>query len=145
MQWPSHFPEQCPPRAACPAYGAVFRVTKSRQGSPLTRKDFESYREAQPNRVWPADYSECSLCALSVMRTVEDARKLRERLAGTIPAHSRRVMRIVRGELCSDFGLFQHTPDEATGCASHHDWWVPDGLDPSAAFEFCDEGDGSGQ
>ena len=74
MQWPDHFPDDCPPENALSASGEVYRLVRK---VPPKKLDFKSHRENQPNRKFNAP--ECTVCGLSVYTDTEDIHRLRRR------------------------------------------------------------------
>lgn len=139
MNWPTFFPENCPPNDAKPSIGIFYRVIIDRKGRTIKLKHFISQRQSQPNRTWPPDICECNLCGVSILKELEDSVKLAKILLDTIPAFRQSVGLIASGELNPSMGKLKHTPDVVNNLESHHDWWLPDGCDPSTLFNYCDQ------
>jgi len=76
MDWPNHFPEDCPPNATKDADGEeVYRLVDQNPPSDL---DFISHRLRYPKREFS---DECKACGLSIFTNVEDSIKLRKKIA----------------------------------------------------------------
>ena len=129
MRWPSYFPEGCPPEAAVPANGVVYRLVTN---NPPTIRDFQPLRIKQPHRNFKE--CECQACGLSVQREVGDARELMRR----IPAFKER--QVAQGNLNPKFGMIMPTPTRKSRGTSHHTWWLPEKIDPSSLFSVLKGG-----
>ncbi len=114
MEWPEHFPENCPPANSIEAGGTVHRFVRN---NPPENNDFRSNRLLHPQQ----DFGEniCQACGLSVYRDKNDLiRKLRR-----LPA--KRKCHIATGNLNPDTGKILPTPTQGD---SHNTWWVPIGI-----------------
>ncbi len=122
MQWPSHFPHNCPPKNAKPASGDVFRLVKKNR--PVDN-DFLSQAKRQPDK----DFKEkqCQACGLSVYRDINDIRKMRNRV------RPMRKRKIAKGTLSSNLGRILDTPSYEK---THMTWWVPVGVSPKSVFSI---------
>lgn len=138
QHWPSYFPKDCPPSESDAAQGQFYRVILERVTRSIKAKHFLSQRESQPNRIWPPDITECELCAISLMKDIEDAQRKAQSLVNTIGAFRESVGRIALGTLTAETGKIEHTPDRLNGYESHHDWWKREAIDPLKYFEDCD-------
>ena len=95
-------------------------------------------KEKQPNRRdWMPGATECSLCAISIVRDYEESIKLARILLASVPAYRKKKAFIARGTLRSEHGVVQHLIDEHK-IESHYDWWKPAGIDPVPDFTYCD-------
>ena len=126
MDWPAHYPENCPPRDARPAGGLAYRLTHD----PVELEDFLSLRERKPEIRLPDPIQECRASGLSVFRDIEDARRLRRR----VPHFRNKQNAIAVGQLSPEFGLMK-----ATYSRSHCTWWVPNGVDRTSPFTILEE------
>jgi hypothetical protein len=134
MRYPIIFPTNCPPDDAKDAEGIVYRVVRKSPPKKLSHKDYISYRESQPNRIWDDGGCECCRCAVSVITEYEEIPILLDLLFGFIPG--KRTSSVTRGCLNPNLGVMRHSPRD--GMDSHHDWWVPEGVDPSSVFEYIE-------
>lgn len=125
MQWPSHFPNDCPPEDSQSANGEFYRLVRH---NPPKERDFKSYREEQPEREYK-DIPECQLVGLSVYSDLDGIIRLLER----IPA-LRKKRRPAKGELIPDLGRIKNTGKDK----SHHTWWLPIGKMPWEIFYVVD-------
>lgn len=124
--WPTDFPPGCPPDDVDPAEGVFYRFVRH---EPPTPDDFK--RPIDTPRYRGEEYKDrCELYALSVYSLIEDAKRAQD----LIPAMSKRL--IARGDLSPAHGVVSNTPDKhpTEVLWSHHDWWVPLGVEPSPAF-----------
>lgn len=114
MEWPDHFPENCPPPAAAWANGIVYRFVKN---NPPEAGDFISYQLLNPEE----DYREktCQACGISVYRDKDDLLKKQNR----VPA--KRGSHIAEGNLNPDIGKILATPHQGD---SHHTLWIHSGI-----------------
>lgn len=114
MVYPVHYPNHCPPADATPAQQSVFRLVRQ---VPPTPTDFLSPHE---KGIHP-DADECLRCGLSVLESVDDAKRLRNQ----IPAF--RTRRIVVRLLEPNDGSLKRT-GSAQG---HWTWWVTSACQPA--------------
>ena len=129
MDWPTHFPDNCPPDDAEPAAGIAYRLTHN----PFESRDFLSKREMHPGKRFPDPVKECQANGLSIFRDMKDA----ERLRRTVPYFRNEVNAIAVGRLSTDLGVTKPTrPDHPS---SHGSWWVPVGVDPALPFTIIEE------
>jgi hypothetical protein len=110
IEFEEELDDSCPPNDANHFTEHFLRLVVS---YPSDELDFISPRAKQPNRIFK-NASECSVRALSIFKSVEDAKSLMK-----IPTFKNCV--IVRLDLGNDCGVLLHTPtpDQQT----HHDWW----------------------
>lgn len=139
MEWATFFPINCPPQNTKPASGVFYRVITDKKVRPLKEKDFHSQRKSQPNREWPQHVDPCELCGVSITQTLDDSIKTALMLLGRVPALRNRISFIAKGDLQPNMGVIKHTPNVPDGILSHHDWWVPEGVDPLSVFFYCGE------
>ena len=129
MDWPDHFPPDCPPKGTKPASGTVYRLV---QNDPVKAYDLMSqYERARENKrvgktqtmfkpkPGPLDPLEVGV---SVCRELKDAEVTKE----IIPGMDKRS--IAKGTLDPTLGVIKSTPAKRRD--SHHTWWVPDGARP---------------
>lgn len=125
--WPSHFPSSCPPTHASNLAGTVFRFIN---GAAPADRDFESYYERNPEKVWGGQA--CQARGLSVVHTWSDCRIMRK----AIPAL--RKKRLAVAEVSTEIGLVAITPSNS--CAGHHTWWrAPATYEVRSLFRTFDE------
>jgi hypothetical protein len=121
MDWPNHFPENCPPNAAKDADGEeVYRLVDQ---NPPSDPDFISHRLRYPKREF---FDECKACGLSIFTNIEDSIKLRKRLPAL------RDTSIALGKLPSEAGKILPTPYSGN---SHYTWWIPNGVKVAGYFK----------
>lgn len=107
MQFPTDWPENCPPQDAEDAHGNVYRVVKL---DPVGADDFRTQHETgrMPNA--PA----CLRCGLSVFQDLESAQHQHDlfpKLGGFI----------AKGRLESKHGKIKRTP--TSRAPRHTTWW----------------------
>lgn len=108
-QWPSYFPDQCPPADARNDNVQVFRLVT---GTPLSAEDFLPTIAEQPHRDF--DVSKlCAACGVSVYRNVQDAMTTRARFKAL------RSRKIARGRITESDGVILET-----FTPSHMTWWL---------------------
>lgn len=122
MNWPTFFPDNCPPDDACEATGIVYRFVKH---DPPDQRDFTTNYERQTDKIQTNQL--CSACGISVFRDLSDAPKM-QRIIRHFQSYS-----VARGTITPDLGVIKHTPGKI---ASHHDWWIPIGKEPWKRFEI---------
>jgi len=115
FEWPSYYPDVCPPGNAEPTNGEVYRLID--EGGP-TDEDFVCHKLLYPHKNWKE--KECQACGLSVHPSPEGCDRLKRR----IPALRRK--RTAVANLQPKHGLLLHTPSSAD--KAHHTWWVPASL-----------------
>ena len=116
-----HVPEDCPPDSATPAEGKVYRCIK-RNG--IQAEDFETHFENDRR----PDADLCSRCALSVLRSLDEARQFRK----TMPKLGRYIAEAV---LRPEHGMWKLT-DKRSG---HINWWPYDGVERTTLFQLVQE------
>lgn len=129
--WPQDMPTGCPPPEATEADLTVYRLVKFNPPEPV---DFDRPID-KPRRQPPEPEELCGLCALSVFADPADVPIARE----FIPGFSKRLA--AEGRITPDHGVIAHTPTTVNAALlqSHHDWWVPIGVDPMPAFSVVDD------
>lgn len=113
-EWPTEFPESCPPSDAEPSSGTVFRLVA---GDPPNVADFDSVYSMKPARF--KDRMDGELClsmGLSVFDSIGDAERLRKSLP-PFKNHS-----IALGTIAGS-GLMKSTPSASN--KTHKTWWRP--------------------
>lgn len=122
FEWPSYYPDTCPPSNAEAASGQVYRLVD--EGGPAD-EDFVCHKLIYPYKDW--EDKECQACGLSVHPSLESSDRLKRR----IPAL--RNKRAAVASLQAKHGLLMRTPSSAD--KAHHTWWVPASLQsPCALF-----------
>ena len=135
MTWPEYFPQDCPPQDVVSPSGVFYRVVADKIGRTLKKEHFESPRQSQRKRVWPPNVCECQLCGVSLLKTMEDSIKKANQLLA-LGRYRDCVGRLAIGEIEDSAGVMKHTPDIPSNLLSHHDWWVPEEIDPLQFFSY---------
>lgn len=117
MNYPEHFPDNCPPDESDVASGEFYRFIKKNHEIPL-QDDFLSWREENLTKPCPKTIPECQACGVSVYSSLDDVIDLPKR----IPRF--RKMKVAKGSLNSNLGKTKNTPSRNTG-KSHCTWWIP--------------------
>src|SRR3954452_12246733 len=120
MDWPSHYPANCPPASGSPAQGEVLRYIEGDEPGP---RDFLSYKELRPTEDFR---DECKSRGVSVYRDHADLESLARRIAAY------RTKRIVIAALTPSAGITLPTPSRVA--SSHVTWWVPVGVEAWKLF-----------
>jgi hypothetical protein len=116
--FPTHYPEECPPKTAKPVSGEVFRFVNKDTPRDL---DFESHF-VRKLRFEPS--KKCEACGCSVYLSEKAARAK----ADSIPAL--RKKQLAKATLSPEWGVIAQTFEP-----SHHTWWVSDGKKPTTLFK----------
>jgi hypothetical protein len=125
-RFPGHYPENgCPP-VDTELRGEYYRLVPHADRSPR-RKDFRSYYERNLDPELEAT-KPCYRRSVSVYTDPEDL----HRVLRLYPGKQERC--IIRLHLRGGHGIVEHTPSAEDG-KSHHDWWIPLGVDPCAYFD----------
>ncbi len=103
IEWPNHYPEQCPPSTAEKVSGKIYRFTN--RTNPK-HKDFLSYYERYPKNDWPEGEKACNARGLSVYANEEDCNVA----AASNPAL--RKKRLCVAELPKEAGVVADTPSK---------------------------------
>ena len=118
--WPSDFPEDCPPEQASPANGTYYRIVKN---DPPEPDDFVSlYRQNRrraENIVKAGMRSQCEIMGLSVYADIDDAIQCALR-------YPRIGDRIASLSLAPESGKVLHT---GGAFKSHSTWWKVEEFD----------------
>jgi len=121
--WPTHYPEQCPPKEAFSFNGNLFRFIN--RNKPV-QKDFKSYYDSKPGHDWNG--KECQARGLSVYKTLEDCKEMME----VIPALRKKKLAVA--QINENCGLLANTP--STNSERHCTWWIPASIiEPCSIFE----------
>ncbi|MCU0426787.1 MAG: hypothetical protein MUF71_14300 [Candidatus Kapabacteria bacterium] len=116
FDWSEELPLNCPPSQAKTANNEVFyRLCNY----PVSDKDFLSHRALSPTKVFSV--SECQARSLSIMDTLESAKKL-------LLLPSLKGKKIVKIHLIEENGLILQT-----GKPNHFSWWKSQNFD----FSTC--------
>ena len=128
--WPEYFPQGCPPGDAIPAEGLLFRFLRRREPAA---SDFDDHWTIYPQHraAWHANREKhCSVCGLSVYRTLEAAKKKRDILPPL------RKMHIASGTVTEPCGLIAPTPRDQN---DHYTWWpLPSGAHWISVFQWLE-------
>lgn len=124
MNWPTHFPNNCPPQEAEDAAGFVYRLISD---SYPDAEDFKSWREQNMDKELPTGVTECQASGLSIYRDKVDADKLIRK----VPRFKK--SRTALGLLTPDLGKILNTPSRSS--LSHHTWWIPAEVQPWTIFK----------
>lgn len=119
MTFPQYLPLGCPPAAAPPACGEVFRVVKS---DPPDDTDFRTPYEAGTLPTRPL----CLRCALSVARMPDDVVHLRS-------VYPQLGSLVAGGVLEVADGVLQPSPNRLQ--PTHETWWPFDGIQRERNFK----------
>jgi hypothetical protein len=123
------FPPNCPPREAEAASGEVYRLVDS---NPLAAKDFRSWYELKPERIYENQAKECQARGLSVYTQKSSVLSLFNR----IPTLRKRKKKVALGKLTPDLGVMLNTPSSEDDL--HHTLWVAIGKEPWTVFQVVD-------
>jgi hypothetical protein len=122
MDYPNHYPAQCPPVTSTDVRGEIYRFVK---GPEPVASDFISHYV-----MFPARYSSdeaCQACGLSVSITEADAREAQK----LVPSLKKK--KVAKARLSGEWGKIAKTPSKLQ-IPNHHTWWVPNGKTPEALF-----------
>jgi hypothetical protein len=121
MEWPTYYPEDCPPASAMDIEAVeLYRLVDH---NPPADGDFIPHKLKFPRKKY---YNECKACGLSVFTKVEDIIKLRDEIS----ALGNKL--IAKGKLPPGMGKILHTPRWGN---SHHTLWIPDNAQIEKFFE----------
>lgn len=120
--WPTEFPEDCPPTQAHAANGSYYRIVKS---DPPVRDDFVPVyirnRRLAERVVSRGRRTLCETFGLSVYSDWNDA----VQCASQYPKIGNMIANVNPTSSC---GKVLHTGGEFD---SHHTWWIVEGFDPT--------------
>ena len=124
MQFPDHYPEQCPPDDSQPASGAVYHLVEAIPPLPTDCRSW--YEQGLECRSKP-----CQARGLSVYRDIGSVKTMRA-------AYSRfRKWQIGVADLDPSCGRLKHTPSKLT--EGHMTWWAASDVDPRSLIQPCAE------
>jgi hypothetical protein len=117
LEFPSDWPDDCPPADAVDAEGCVYRIVKH---DVPKDEDFQSHHETGRLR----NAHPCLRCGLSVFRDIQDA------------IHQKQLFPklgewIARGALKAEHGMTKVTP---TRLPTHTTWWPYSGVQRKSLF-----------
>ena len=127
-EFPSFFPQDCPPTEARPAVENFFRLVRT---DPPGDNDFRSHVENDKRRRYP---DMCKASGLSVFTKLEDIQKLKRRIAAL------RERKVAKGKADAEDGMVLYTPTKEED--SHHTWWLFEGVTVAKNFAVVVEDDG---
>lgn len=116
------YPADCPP-VTSELEGTYYRI--AHRPGRVTRKDFRSYKDRNMHE----DMEETDPChrrSVSIHADISDCKWLME----LYPQIGRAIAKI---QLPGGHGIVEYTPSKENG-QSHHDWWIPEGIDPCSFF-----------
>lgn len=122
MNFPKHWPSDCPPLDAVDAQGSVFRIVNN---DPPVSSDLASHLETGKLPNAPP----CLRCGLSVFREIRDA--VHQRLL--IPKLGRWI---AKGTLETEHGKTKLTAGKQP---THTTWWACDGVNRAGLFAVVRE------
>lgn len=116
MNWPSYFPNSCPPKDSSQTNGDVYRFVSD---DTPTSSDFTSFWIKFPNRRMDFERrgQHCQCCGLSVAKSIEDLENKRK----LVPRFKN--MRIAGATLTPSDGRIRNTPMGRD--KKHYTWWIP--------------------
>jgi hypothetical protein len=125
FSWPDDTPTNCPPQNATPKDMTVFRFTKNEVPA---ESDFS--RTIDTIRGPTTEDAQCDDFSLSVLADVSDIPIYRK----FVPGFKRK--RVAVATLNKSHGLLLSSPnlEIEEPAHSHHDWWVPIGVNPLPLF-----------
>lgn len=123
-RFPAHFPSGCPP-VDSELSGEYIHLVPHSDRPPRKRDFYSPYQQGRGTNLPPSDA--CSLRGVSIYTEQADL----HRLLKLWPKMQERC--IIKIKLPGGHGIVQHTPSAAAG-PSHHDWWIPIGVDPCSYF-----------
>ena len=126
LEWPDFYPVNCPPVAAEPASGTVYRLVRY---DPVRAEDFKTPFEENPGRF--NNKPSTKSCGLSIHTDMQDSEQLKMAMK-MVPRFKN--TQIAEGKLNPTLGMIQHTP--SSKYRSHHSWWVPIGAEPWVVFKM---------
>jgi hypothetical protein len=121
ITYPSHYPENCPKEPHTDLTGYYHRMVF--KPDTLRKRDFRSQYERH-KRDNPNSYDTCEGRAVSLFKDIEDAENVLHQHPGM---NYRYIAKIY---LPGNHGVIHHTPNGDGD--SHHDWWIPNGVDPTS-------------
>ena len=121
VNFPSAWPQGCPPENAEAASGELFRVAKT---NPPSAEDFKSHEELGKKSTGP----QCLRVGLSLFQTIDDA----EHLTQLFPKLGRYVL---RGQLQPHHGVTKLTPSNRY--PTHTTWWPYEGVNRAEPFSLA--------
>lgn len=125
------YPPGCPLCEAVPAEGVAFRITRH---DPPLPEDFQSnFEKGEEPRPKSSKRLHCRWRALSIYRTIEDARQHIKKWP-YVPSY------IAAGHLTKKKGKTLLTPPNSpeTERQSHTEWWCADGIDRTEGFNVIE-------
>lgn len=128
VTWPNYLPEGCPPPDAPKSEGEVYR---------LIRVDLPDQDNFLPKALEDPDSDfkgkECMAAGLSVYRKKKDLNRLL-----TLPTFREKPWKVAHAALTPAAGRMMPTPPKKIR-NSHHTWWWPSDVDPTALFALDEQ------
>jgi hypothetical protein len=122
MIFPKHFPEDCPPKAAKPVKGEIFRFIRKKVPED---RDFKSHFvleiKFEPDKL-------CEACGCSVYLSEEDARAKAEKTPYL------KGKKLAKAKLSPEWGRIAQTFDPP-----HHTWWLVNDKSPTIMFDVIEK------
>lgn len=125
MQFPDHFPDNCPPDTAREALGTAYYLIN---GSFPKPEDFLSKRQKNPEKRFRNNRKECQACGISVYTEIEDVLYVRQAFPGL------QSLKLAAVNLTPELGVIQPTPSQ--NAPSHHTLWLAIDAQPWRAFQI---------
>ena len=127
--WPTDFPQDCPPYESGPADGSYYRIVKS---DPPKPGDFVSVyylsRGRAEKEVSDGKISLCEIMGLSTFTDEDHARAC----ARQFPQLGSKIAKLSLGK---EAGKVLPTPRDIW--TSHHTWWQATGIRPDQGNFYC--------
>lgn len=116
--YPSHYPPNCPPPPHDGIQGTFYKVVKNMNKSDPNH--FKSQYELHEMEHLE-DTEACERRSVSILSSYDEAVRLSQQ-------YQKKGKCIARIDLTNGHGVIHHTPNKML--ATHHDWWIPIGIDP---------------
>lgn len=124
-QFPAHFPPGCPP-VDTELCGEYLHLVPHADRAPR-RRDFFSHYERGLGKDLPESEA-CSIRGVSIHTNIADL----ETILKLYPKMAERC--VIKVNLPGGHGVVRHTPSDEGG-PTHHDWWIPTGVNPCSYFD----------
>jgi hypothetical protein len=124
MNWPTYYPESCPPQDSLETDGQVYRLVSA---DGPAENDFLPYWIKCPQRreEFQVKNQVCESCGLSVYRSLEDIKRLQRRIRHLPEKIGVANLDHSKGRIKRTFGK------------THYTWWVPVSVeDPANLFKI---------
>lgn len=122
-RYPEYFPKGCPPNDAKHKELTVYRCCHD---DTITSADFVSYYLLDPTK-YCGQINAYGLSVFTNCKNLKEAMKL--------PYMKKNFKRIAVGATYANTGAIKPTPSKSD--ASHHTWWLYEGVEPHTFFILC--------